>query len=199
MQIPLELAFHNLDHSDAMERRIHERLDRLEGRFDRITSCRVVVEAPHRNAAHEPQHYRVRVEITAPGNIDAVADSNGRDPDTGRFSDDPYLTINQVFHSVEKQLRAELGKMQAKERRIPRKDHAADGKVLGTIARLFERDQNGVPYGFIEAVDGREVYFNADALIDVHFDELTEGDRVTFNEAHNPSAPDPVASTVERG
>ena len=198
MQIPLELAFHNLEHSDAMEQRIRERLERLERRFDRITSCRVVVEAPHRNAVHEPQHYRVRAEVTAPNHLDVIGESQGRDPDTGRFSDDPYLSINEVFDSVEKQLRTQIDKMQDRERRVPRKHHTADDQGHGTVARLFERDQNGTPYGFIEAIDGREIYFNADALIDIHFDELAEGDRVTFNEAHGPTAPDPVASTVRR-
>ncbi len=43
MQIPLQITFHGIDHSDAVETRIREKVAKLELLFDRITSCRVVI------------------------------------------------------------------------------------------------------------------------------------------------------------
>ena len=44
MDVPLEIAFHNLDSSPALMRLIRERADRMQRRFSRVNSCRVVVE-----------------------------------------------------------------------------------------------------------------------------------------------------------
>ncbi|MBC7908715.1 MAG: HPF/RaiA family ribosome-associated protein, partial [Rhodospirillaceae bacterium] len=41
MQIPLQITFHGIDHSDAAEERVREKVAKLEQFFDRITSCRV--------------------------------------------------------------------------------------------------------------------------------------------------------------
>ena len=48
MQTPVQIAFHGLDKSDAVEDRIREKVAKLEQFFDRITSCRVTVERHHR-------------------------------------------------------------------------------------------------------------------------------------------------------
>ena len=45
MQIPLQITFRNIDSSDSVEARVRERLDRLTRFKDRITSCRVAIEA----------------------------------------------------------------------------------------------------------------------------------------------------------
>lgn len=47
MEIPLEIRFHNLEPSDALESAIRERAAKLDKLYDRLTSCRVAVERPH--------------------------------------------------------------------------------------------------------------------------------------------------------
>jgi ribosome-associated translation inhibitor RaiA len=41
MQTPLEISFHNMERSEAVEAKIRQRVEKLEKYFDRITSCHV--------------------------------------------------------------------------------------------------------------------------------------------------------------
>jgi len=46
MTVPLEIVFQGIDPSEAIERRIETEVHKLERYHQRITACRVVVEAP---------------------------------------------------------------------------------------------------------------------------------------------------------
>ena len=48
MQVPLQVAFDGVQHSDAVEARIREEVEKLEQFNDRIVSARVVVTKPQR-------------------------------------------------------------------------------------------------------------------------------------------------------
>ncbi|MDH3234224.1 MAG: HPF/RaiA family ribosome-associated protein [Alphaproteobacteria bacterium] len=66
MRFPLEIAFQNLAHSDAIEARVRERAARLERFHDRIVGCRVVVR--RENARHHKGNiFDVRIDISVPG------------------------------------------------------------------------------------------------------------------------------------
>ncbi|MDR3571380.1 MAG: cold shock domain-containing protein [Candidatus Pacebacteria bacterium] len=58
----------------------------------------------------------------------------------------------------------------------------------GTIARLTDKG-----FGFIK-VDGREkdVFFHSNELTNVTFDELREGDKLTFEIAEGPKGPNAI-------
>lgn len=57
--------------------------------------------------------------------------------------------------------------------------------MKGTIARLTDRG-----FGFITPEEGdKDVFFHANALQGVTFDELREGDAVTFNVEDGPKGP----------
>jgi hypothetical protein len=58
MQVPLQIRFHNMAASEAIETRVRERVARLERFSDGIISCRVTIEAPHK------QPHRSTVGIT---------------------------------------------------------------------------------------------------------------------------------------
>lgn len=62
----------------------------------------------------------------------------------------------------------------------------------GTITRITDRG-----FGFI-ARDGEEkdLFFHSNELVDVQFDELKEGDKVTFEVADGPKGPS--ATNVKR-
>ena len=66
MLTPLEISFHGLERSDAVETRAREKFARLEKRFDRITHGRVVIEVPRRRAS-APKLFNVTIEIGVPG------------------------------------------------------------------------------------------------------------------------------------
>ncbi len=64
--------------------------------------------------------------------------------------------------------------------------------MTGSIVR--KRD-NG--YGFIKPDnDEKDVFFHAQSLVDVAFDDLQEGDKVTFDVEQGPKGP--AAANVRR-
>ena len=67
MQSPLQITFRNMPFSDAVAARIQERAAELERFFDRIISCRVVVECRHPRR-QQGNLFRVRVDLKVPGN-----------------------------------------------------------------------------------------------------------------------------------
>ncbi|MEY4482831.1 MAG: hypothetical protein RL693_283 [Verrucomicrobiota bacterium] len=63
---PVQITFRHMDPSPAVEARIQEEVAELDQYFDGITSCRVVVESPHRH--HERGWgFHVSIEIHVPG------------------------------------------------------------------------------------------------------------------------------------
>jgi CspA family cold shock protein len=64
--------------------------------------------------------------------------------------------------------------------------------MKGTIVR--KRDEG---YGFIKPEDGsKDVFFHASALVDITFDELSEGEAVTFDVEEGPKGP--AAANIAR-
>ncbi len=98
MQIPLEVAFKNMEKSDAVEARIREKAQKLERFAERITSCRVVVEAPHHHQ-HHGTAYDVRIDIHVPGAALVVSDGS-KNPAHA----DVYVAIRDAFDAAVRQL-----------------------------------------------------------------------------------------------
>ncbi len=64
--------------------------------------------------------------------------------------------------------------------------------MTGSIVR---KKDNG--FGFIKPDDGgKDVFFHAQSLVDVAFDDLQEGDKVTFDVEQGPKGP--AATNVRR-
>jgi ribosomal subunit interface protein len=117
MPAVVELSFNNMEHSDAVEARVHERVRRLEKIHDRLTSCRVVIEAPHRRQ-HKGQQYRVRITLgLAQGQV-AVS----RDPGDDFAHTDIYVAIRDSFDAAERRLKEHMDRLQGevKARMPPR-------------------------------------------------------------------------------
>jgi ribosomal subunit interface protein len=180
MQVPLQITFRHMDSSDAVAARIRERTAELERVFDRITSCRVVVECRH------PRHqqgnlFRVRVDLKVPGRELVV----GRDPAAHQAHEDVYVAIRDTFDATRRLLEDHV-----RERRGDVKVHAVPDH--GRIARILP-EQN---CGFIASADGNEIYFHRNSVTNGGFDKLTVGDEVRFVAQHSESAAGPQASTV---
>jgi ribosomal subunit interface protein len=101
MQIPLEIAFKNMERSDAVESRIREKAEKkLERYAGKITSCRVVVEAPHHHQTHG-NCYEVRIDIHVPGEELVVTREGGaKDP----AHTDVYIAVRDAFDAAARQL-----------------------------------------------------------------------------------------------
>jgi ribosome-associated translation inhibitor RaiA len=66
MTIPLQITFRNMAPSVAIEKHLRDKTAKLESFCDRITSCRVIVEAPHRHH-HKGKAFQVRIDLSVPG------------------------------------------------------------------------------------------------------------------------------------
>lgn len=100
MDTTLQISFHNLPHSDAVEHDIRERVAKLEGLFDRIVGCRVVVEAPSRNAGGAAA-FAVNIEIAVPGQDIVVKPEPAADMRTA---------VSQAFDAAKRRLKAHAEK-----------------------------------------------------------------------------------------
>jgi ribosomal subunit interface protein len=98
MKTPLQIAFHNLDVSESLRRLVEEKAEWLERFHDRITACRVVVEAPHRRR-RQGKAFHVRIDLDLPGATLVVR----RGPADLR-TEDPAAVIRDAFDSARRQV-----------------------------------------------------------------------------------------------
>jgi CspA family cold shock protein len=54
----------------------------------------------------------------------------------------------------------------------------------GTIKRLTDKG-----FGFIDTGNGKDIFFHMSAVEGVRFEDLKQGQRVTFNEGQGPKGP----------
>jgi ribosomal subunit interface protein len=96
---PLRITFRDVPSSPALEATIRERAAKLERFRDRITSCHVVLETPHRHKRRGYSH-SVRVDLSVPGQDIVVS----REAASGRSRGDLYAAIRDAFDAVDRQL-----------------------------------------------------------------------------------------------
>ena len=116
MQLPLEIAFQNLDPSPAIEAEIRKRAEKLDRFHEHVMRCRVVVEAPHKHQ-RSGHLYRVLVDVTVPGG-EFVANRN---PEHDHAHEDVYVAIRDAFDAIRRQLED-----YARKRRGDVKRHASE-------------------------------------------------------------------------
>ncbi len=180
MQVPLQITFRDIPPSPAIEARIREQVERLERFHSRMIRCRVVVESPHRHH-HKGHLYHVGIEITVPGGEIVV----NREAHEDHSHEDAYVAVRDAFMAAGRQLED-----YARKQRGDVKVHPVG--ETGFVTRVFPADG----YGFIETIDGRQVYFHKNSVIDGAFGELCEGSEVTFVAAEGESPEGPQATTV---
>ena len=169
MQIPLQIIFRGIPHSDAVEARIREKVDKLDRFHSHIMSCRVAVESEHQHH-HQGNQYHIRIDITTPRKELVVS----REHHDKQAHEDIYVAIRDAFNAATRQLE---DYSRIKRGRV--KTH--DQQQAGTVARLIaEKD-----HGFIEAPDGREIYFHRNSVRGGGFDSLEIGSPVRYMEEEN--------------
>lgn len=99
MAIPIQLTFRDIDPTPAIEASVREHAAKLEKYHQRITRCRVVVEAPHRHH-HKGKIFHIRIDLTVPGHELVV----NRDPSQNHAHEDAYVAIRDAFEAAERQL-----------------------------------------------------------------------------------------------
>jgi ribosomal subunit interface protein len=179
MQVPLKISFHNMAASESIEARVRERVARLERLSDGIVSCRVTIEAPHKQPHRST--VGITIDIGVPGKEIVVK----REQRHHESRDDAYQVIGVAFDAAERQLEhhRELARREVK---------AHDGAVYAHIVRLYP-DQG---YGFIETPGRHNVYFHRVVVEEDAFDQLEVGSEVHYTLADEEGPMGPQASRV---
>lgn len=99
MTVPIQITWRHIDKSDAIEKAIREKAEKLGHYCGNIQNCRVMVEAPHTHK-HKGKLYHVRLDITVPGNEIVVK----RDPAAHGSHEDIYVVIRDAFDAARRQL-----------------------------------------------------------------------------------------------
>lgn len=100
MQVPLQVAFDGVQHSDAVETRIREEVEKLEQFHGHIVSARVIVAKPQRRH-HKGDTFQVRIHLVVPELPDIAV---SREPAADGAHEDVYVTIRDAFKAARRQL-----------------------------------------------------------------------------------------------
>jgi ribosomal subunit interface protein len=99
MQLPLDVRFHNLDRSPAVDAAVREAAARLEKFADDIVSCRVTIQGPSKH--HQQGNlFAVHIDLRYAGG-EVVA---SREPSAHHSHEDVYVAVRDAFHAVRRQL-----------------------------------------------------------------------------------------------
>jgi ribosomal subunit interface protein len=178
MQQPLQITFRDIPRSENIEAVIHEKAEKLDQFFDRIMTCRVMIESPHTHH-HQGMLYHVRVDITVPG-AELVA---SRSRDKNHAHEDVYVAIRDAFDAAKRQLQEYKRKLKGK---VKTHETPAHGQVI-------ELDPSR-DYGRILTPDGRNIYFHRNSVVRGDYSDLEVGSEVRFAEETGEEGPQ--ASTV---
>jgi len=195
MILPPQVTLRNMEPVPDLEAGIAKEIEVLERFFDRIMSCRIMVEGPrgHRYGGL----YKVRIDLGVPNeelvvehspslhgtlqDIEAPSKTKQSEPD--RIHRDVHRAVHDAFHEMRRRLQDYVRRMRGQT-----KQHE---EAQAKITKLFP--EKG--YGFLETADGREIYFHRDSVLDEHFDHLRVGSDVHFAEEAGEKGPQ--ATTVK--
>jgi len=173
MQVPVKITFRDVSHVTGLDELVQKHVDKLEEFYDRITSCNVVIEKPHRHH-HSGNFYHVRIHLAVPGRELAV----DREPDEDHAREDALVTVRDAFKAMRRQLED-----YAREIRGDMKCHAPPPQAK--ISTIFSKEG----YGFLETADGRTIYFHRNSVLDDAFTRLRPGTEVRFTEEEGEKGP----------
>jgi cold shock CspA family protein/ribosome-associated translation inhibitor RaiA len=177
-QTPLEIAFHGCSPSDAVEAAIRERAEKLERIYDRLTRCRVSVEALH-NQHRTGNVYDVHVEMAVPRGQLVVSRSPHKAKE--RYaSPDVYTSVRDAFEAAERQLIDYKLQLRGDVKTSPEQN-----LFQGQVAEI---DTSG-EFGFILTNEGNQLYFHRNALLDGEWDKLSRGTVVHYVEKDGDTGP----------
>ena len=106
MTIPVQITFRHMNTSPAVETRVRELAGHLGVFSDRIQTCHVVVDSPHRHH-HQGKVFNVKVHLALPGE-DVVVDMERPDR-TGH--EDVYVVLRDAFDAAKRQLQQRMSSL----------------------------------------------------------------------------------------
>ena len=177
MDFPLELSIKDVEHTEALDALIREKVAKLERLFDHLVGCRIIVETAARRQGKVA--YRVRIEMSVPNHDEIVV---VREPAPDQ-REEVFVAVREAFSKAQRRL--ERYKQQIQDVKIP------VAPPHGVVTQVF----HGQGYGFLKTPDGRDLYFHENAVIDGKFEDLQPGMEVRYAEADD-HVTGPHASTI---
>lgn len=157
--LPVQITVRDVPASPVLESHVRKRVEKLSRFYDRIMSCRVVIELSQKHK-HQGKLFNVRIALTVPGKEFAV---------TRKADQDIYIAIREAFKALERQLEEH-----SRKRHGQVKTH--QDVLHGHVVRIIQEEG----YGFIEGVDGNEYYFSTTNVAYPNFTQLAIGDAVEY-------------------
>ncbi len=99
MPADVRISFRGMDASPAVEAKVKQRAAELAQFSDRVTTCRVVLEAAHRRH-HQGNIYHVTVDLALPGGKVVVS----HEPAQNHAHEDLYVAVRDAFDAVRRRL-----------------------------------------------------------------------------------------------
>ena len=163
MAMGVQISFRGMTSSPSVEAQVRSKAAELLQFSDRISACRVMLEAAHRRH-RQGTIYHVRVELAVPGGKLVI----GREAGEDHAHEDLHVAVRDAFNAARRRLQDHMRRLDGQT-----KQHEPPG--IGRISQVFaERD-----YAFLETDAGEEVYIHRNA-VDRDFDKLKVGDRVRY-------------------
>jgi cold shock CspA family protein/ribosome-associated translation inhibitor RaiA len=181
LQVPLEIAFHNLDSIPWAEEEIRARVAKLEKIYDRLVSCRVRVDQRNDNSNHTIPPV-VRIEMGIPGRKDLVVSHEPNHLQQKFQAPDLHNAINEAFRIAEDQLADFKEQIQGRTKEI---HHHSENQMLGQVADI---DPSG-DFGFVLTNSGGMLYFHRNSLLSGDFEKLKRGTAVHYVEEMGDTGP----------
>jgi len=181
LQVPLEIAFHNIESSEWAEQEIRARVAELERIYGRLVSCRVRIDQRARNLSGTIPPV-VHIELGIPGRNDLVVSHEPEHLLRKYRHPDLHKAINEAFRIAERQL---LDLKEQRDGRTKASDHDAENQSLGQIAEITPEQD----FGFLLTKEGGLLYFHRNALLSGDFDQLERGQDVSYNEDMGDTGP----------
>jgi ribosome-associated translation inhibitor RaiA/cold shock CspA family protein len=181
MQVPVEIAFHNIDSIPWAEDEIRTRVAKLEKLYDRLITCRVRVDQRNRNSNGTIPPV-VHIEMSIPGYKDLVV-SHEPDHLQQKFqAPDLHNAINEAFRIAEDRLVEFKNKRQGRTKEM---HHDGENQSLGQVAEK----NPGEDFAFLLTREGGMLYFHRNSVLLGDFDALKRGDELYYVETMGDTGP----------
>jgi len=156
---PLQITFHGLQPSPAVEAAARDKAHKLDQFCPDIMACRVDIELLHKHR-HQGRPYAVRIDVTVPGHelrVDRVE------------HEDVYVALRDAFDGMKRQIEDDVRLVRGQQKLHPQPLH-------GKLVRLNPEQR----FGFIETAEGDDYYFAPENVEGALFEHLQEGAEVQF-------------------
>lgn len=166
MRIPVEISFHGVSRSAAIEDMIKKDAAKLERVCDSMVSCRVGIKLDQKSKASN-NLFKVTIEMRVPPGHNLVVTNS---PEDKGDSSDLKAVLKTAFKTAQRRLKQLVEKRQGDTK------HHHEQEVNGIITKIFADEG----YGFLRTLEGEEIYFHRNSVINEQFERMEPGTGVSY-------------------